>query len=340
VNESSGAIISSGWSGFLGGQRLLFGPDGDQYRYGTRKNYLSPNYSTPPQNLETSSYAEPTYVESSGTHPDSEDLRESDVPNAFAIGSKLVSIEPGHSQTFFPTTTTQEFYSPTLPNTTRRQQKESVWLGTTFSNTSSPTYPFGSYKEDAYQILSAFTRYSASTEWRLLHGNRTGFGFTSGRSTSWLASNVSLADVRAELNDWYGVVSFGGRDIVRVNQFGDNPFLDGLTPPIPTWQKLELSILRDAGSTPNPLSPLAPVGHNTLLLQLRNITPIRTHGLCGLDKATGVIVWQRDVGKLLQPFGGATNAGGSPVAFANNIIVVRTACQPGKDVPVFSRGDT
>jgi len=342
VNESSGAIISSGWSGLLDSTRLMFGPDGDQYRYGGRKRYLSSTYSTSSHNLQTSPYAEPNYVESSGTHLDSDDLRESDVPNAYAIGSKLISIEPGHSQTFFSTATTAEFFSPTLPNVTHRQQKESVWLGTTVSGGSDATYPFGFYKRDTYQILSAFTRYSASTEWRLLHGNRSGFGFsfTSGRSTNWLASNVSLADVRTELNDWYGAVSSGGRDIVRVNPFGDDPFLEGLTPPIPTWQKLELSILRDGSGTPNALSPLAPVGHNTLLLQLRNITPIRTHGLCGLDKSTGVIVWQRDIGKLLQPSGGATNAGGFPMAFANNVVVVRTACQPGKDIPVFSRGDT
>lgn len=343
LDEGSGASIDSGWSGLMSSSTVLFGDAGNQYRYGTRARYVSATNSTAGQNLDVGPYAEPAYVESFGADPDANDLRERDVVESFGgfgVGSNLVFLEPLQQQTFFPPSSVAEYRSPLLGTLSQRVTKRDTWLAwTTRQSAEQIEYPFGTFQADMFSVLSAFGRFNESAEWRLVHGTETSGAFSPGIATDWFPADVSLATVDAALLDWYGSVSFGGPQIASRNFPAPDPWLEGRTPPIPTWQKLgNIRILRDAGSTPNPLSPLAPQNRNCLVLQLRNLTTLRTHALCGLSPATGVIQWQRDIGRRIAPIGDVVNAGGYAYAFAQNRIVVFTACRPTVDLPVYPRG--
>ena len=328
IDEGTGTGISVGWSGFLAGTTIRFCGSNNQYRTGVRKRY-SPSGSS-------AVYAEPLYIESFGGDPDAADLRETDVSLAYGVGTKQVVIENSWiSQTF-----SQTFAATNQFNSSQGGSGHSYsapWMsGSTGTIAANSAYPFGSYRRDYFFLMSSFTRFSASTEWQLLHGSVSAGTFTPFKQSSWFPLFVSLDTVKAELAAWYGSISGGGNPIVFVNPWGEDPAREAASPPLPTWQRInEIWVYRNATSTPNPFSPLVPVSINAMSLKLRNKRRIRTHPLAGLNPETGEIVWQRDIGMhptLNQP------AGGSPVAFYSNTIVVQTECKAGVDTPIFPRG--
>jgi hypothetical protein len=340
VRESDGGTVAFGWSGLLNGTNILISDDGEFYTSGSRKGYTSSTNSTPGDNLSSSGYREPTYMEGVSSDASAYVLRETDTRSSFGVGSKLVNILYPMTTNAFDPSPTSVFRSPVLGNSTQRELLGNNWLANTERINSSGAYPFGAAMFDWFQVLSAGSRFNASAEWRLQHGNLSGGTFVATRSTDWFASDVSLAVVKAAVLAWYGSVAFGGRPVVLINVFGDDPSLEGLSPPIPTWQKIEnIDLLRGASSTPNATSPLAPNSANCMSLELRNLIPLQTYSLCGLDKSNGLIVWQRDIGLLPTPLFGEVNAGGAPFHFSTNTAVVHTTCRPGEDVPIFSRGD-
>ena len=186
-------------------------------------------------------------------------------------------------------------------------------------------------------MLSSFTRFSESTEWRLQHGSSYGGNMFVHKQTSWFSYYQPLQDVKDQLQAWYGRVSGGGIPIVLVNLFGDEPKTELV--PLPTWQLIkDIMILRDTGVGPNPFSPLAPHHMDMFRLQWRNRTPILRKSLSGLEPQTGLAVWQRDVGIYPSDVTNTVRAGFGFMSMKNNIVVVSTACKPDQNPEVLPRG--
>ena len=318
VNESDGSTSAQGWNGLLVSSQTRIDDTGEWLFTGERKR-LNNSYGA--------SYAEVAYVESYGTTSGGSDLRETDIRSATVSGKLITSgIVPavGFSTTAF---------SQGSANTTTTTL-QGLWLCKTETKTAQAEYSYGSYRRDTFNQTSGFERFALSTEWRLRHGTVSGSVFSANKTTNWYAFDVDLATVKSDVAAWYGSVAGGGVAIVRINIFGDDPFLTNQTVPLPTWQLIqEIVVLRDVGSTPNPASPLAPVTMDTIQLQLRNMQQIVTHTLIGSDPATGVIEWQRHVGE---------NSG---VAATYNIlfatdgqVVISTQCNPDIDPDIFGRG--
>ena len=333
LDAASGTSSGYGYSGFLNGTRIVFGDGDNQYRTGGRHGFTPSG--------QAALYSEPLYVESYGTAVNLEDLRETDcwsANGAYAVGTKQIADlygwtsediarnRPAEQQFVSSPAGDQYGYSYTAP-----------WLtGTSGSLPSQTEYPWGRFRRDYFQPMSSFTRFTAGTEWQLLHGSYVGGIFYPHKQTSWFPLYVSLATVKDELNAWYGSIAGGETPIVQVNPFGDSPDSESASPPLPTWQRInEMRIYRDAG-TPNAFAPLAPRFVTNMALKLRNRRNIQTHPLVGQNPATGEIVWQRDVG--MHPTIANQPATGGIVAFANNTIVVRTECKAGVDTPIFPRG--
>lgn len=320
VDEGSGATISYGWSGFLAGTNIIFGDSDNQYRTGIRHSYTPSGQSA--------SYFNVNYVESYGTDNNAADIRETDIRATYAVGTKQIAFGSGVTE---PTAT---FISSQASN---NYAVSGPWMSASSGTIPAGTgYPFGSYRRDFYFILSSAVRFSDSTEWQLLHGSSSGGSFFTYKQTSWFPLYVSLDTVKAELLAWYGSVAGGGNPIVYVNPFGEDPEREATTPQLPTWQRIkEIWVLRDAFSTPNPFSPLAPLSIDRMCLKLRNRRKIVTHSLLGLNPSDGTIAWQRDVG-IHPTLNVPANA--NPMAFAQNTIVVGTLCKAGVDTPIFPRG--
>jgi|GEM_PF-2352393 len=330
LDAATGAGISVGWSGFLSGTRIMFCDGDHQYRTGVRHGFTPSG--------DRASYAEPLYVESYGTDANAEDLRETDAGGAFGVGTKQVTIASGWTSNTLVNqfqTTTQFISNPA--ESYGYTYRSPFLCGSTGTIPSQSTYPFGSFRRDFFYLMSSGTRFSAGTEWQLLHGSVYGDSFYPQKQTSWFSLYVSLATVKDELAAWYGSVAGGGVSIVRVNPFGDSPDRESASPQLPTWQRInEIWILRDASDTPNPFSPLAPRSNNAMALKLRNRRRINTHPLIGQNPATGEIVWQRDIG--MHPTIDDEPVGGYLVSFANNTVTVATTCKAGVDTPIFPRG--
>ena len=329
-DAGSGAGSGYGWSGFLGGTRIQFCGSGTQYRTGTRHQFTPSG--------DRAFYAEPLYIESYGTDSNAEDLRETDVQNAYAVGTKQVTIENGWSSQ----TLASNFAAAVQYNSSRATSSgyaySSPWMcASTGTIPSQSSYPWGSFRRDYFFLMSSGTRFSAGTEWQLLHGSVAGGTFSAHKQTSWFPLYVSLDTVKAELAAWYGSISGGGAAILQVNPFGDDPARGSASPPLPTWQRIQqIWVYRDASSTPNPFSPLTPVHVDAMALKLRNRRKIRTHPLVGQNPETGEIVWQRDIG--MHPTIENQPVGGYIASFANNTVVVMTECKAGVDTPIFPRG--
>ena len=333
LDAATGTGTGYGWSGFLGGTRILFCGSNNQYRIGTRHSFTPSG--------DDAVYADPLYVESYGTDANAGDLRESDIggyyTSAYGVGTKQVAIVNGWTsktlaQNFNATT---QFNSvPAGPGYAYNAPWMSASSGTIPAGSG---YPFGTFRRDFFFLMSSLTRFSAGTEWQLLHGNSVGGTFSAYKQTSWFPLYVSLDTVKAELESWYGTIAGGGGQIVVVNAFGNDSARDSASPPLPTWQRItSIWIYRDASSTPNPFSPLAPVSVNTMSLKLRNRRKIHTHPLVGANPETGEIVWQRDIG--MHPTTENEPAGGYIVSFSSNTVVVSTSCKAGVDTPIFPRG--
>lgn len=324
----SGAGISSGYAGFLSGMKVLFGESGGQYRFGQRKRFT-------PSGGDTGGYWDVGYVESFGSDNDLADLRETDVVDAFGVGSKKVTVISGWTSSVVSAqfSSSQNYVSPAASTSYSYSRP---WMVVSATSASSATFPFGSFRTDYFYTFSLLTRFSASTEWRLEHGNSIDGIFTAHKSTSWFPLLVSLETVKAEMQAWYGNITGGTVPILKINQFGDDPFLPLLSPQVPTFQLLrEIRVHRDIGTPPNPLASLAPVFANRFRLSLRNSRKVLTHSIIGSNPATGEIQWQRDVG--ITP--GTNNpAPCAATAFLNNTLVVRTACKAGVDMYVYPRG--
>lgn len=322
VDEAAGTVLESGWSGMLRTTRVVFADDGTLYWTGTRKSRFGDGNST-------SDYAETLYVESVGTEIDAENLRETDITGTFGLGAKQVAIGVStHS------TDTVAFLSPVATN--NLWQKTNPWMVRSTTQVADATY-YTFYRRDEFYILSTFTRFTVAAEWNLQHGRMVSGSFVMEQETGWLASDVALASVRAIVEAWYGPTDFLGTPSVRINIFGDDPLLDGLTPPTPTWQKMrEITVFRDTDTTPNSPLPIVPGANNTFQLLLRDATPIVTHPLQGLDTATGVIEWQRDVGLKVST---DDPADFTPLLLVDDTVVVRTACRPVTDPSAYPRGD-
>jgi hypothetical protein len=329
LDAASGASSGYGYSGFLSGTRVLFCEGDNQYRTGLRHGFTPSG--------RRADYATPLYIESYGTDPNLNDLRETDATGAYGVGTKQVGgISGWSSKTLAQNFRTEELlvspqaagsgYSYTAP-----------WLvGTTGTIPAQTGYPWGSFRRDFVYLMSSFTRFSASTEWQLLHGSYAGGTFFAQKQTSWFSLYVSLDTVKDELEAWYGSIAGGGSPIVYVNPFGDSPDRESASPPLPTWQRInEIWVYRDA-NLPNPFSPLAPRANDTWALKLRNKRKIMTHPLIGQNPETGEIVWQRDIG--MHPTIEDEPVGGNIVALSGNRVVVTTRCKAGVDTPIFPRG--
>jgi hypothetical protein len=323
LDESDGSVLETGWSGMLNSTRVVFAEDGSLYWTGGRKTRFADGNST-------TEYKETGYVESVGTEIDAEELRETDVLGTFGLGSAQVCVPSG----YFNQTDTVTFLSPVATN--NLWQKTNPWMVRSTTNVGSAWY-YTFYHRDEFYFLSTTTRFSDATEWNLQHGKIVSGSFVAEKETDWLASDVSLASVRTIVEAWYGPRTATPSPSVEINIFGDDPFLDALSPPLHTWQKIQqITVTRDTDDTPNSPSPIVPNSNKVFRLQLRNATPIVTHPLAGLAPETGVIQWQRDVGLLMESDDPATFA---PVLLANDTAVVWTGCRPVVDPDVFPRGD-
>lgn len=314
LDESDGSVVTSGWNGLLVNSQIRFDDGGEWYITGTRKR------------VGGQSYWEIPFVESYGTTSGGNDLRERDI-GGDGISGMIVGLggTPGGS--------TAGLQGRANSTTTTLQ---GVWLCRTESRSAQAEYPWGFYRRDTFGQVSQLTRRSQSTEWRILHGSTSSGGFTAHKSTTWYAFNVSLATVRADVEAWYGSVFGGGVPIARINVFGDDPFLAGQTPALPTWQLIqEIVVLRDNSGTPNPTAPLAPNAMDTIRIELRNIVPIVTHTIAGSNPADGVIEWQRHVGTK-----SGANALAQPVRVSHGQTVYATECNPDIDTGVYPRGAT
>ena len=329
LDAGSGTTSGYGWSGFLSGTRILFCDGDNQYRTGVRHGFTPSG--------RRADYAEPLYVESYGTDANAEDLRETDFVGVYAVGTKQVSgINGWSSKTLSQNFRTAEQFNSS-PAAGAGYSYSAPWLtGTTGTIPAGSGYPWGSFRRDFFYLMSSGTRFSAGTEWQLLHGSIAGGIFYPHKQTSWFSLYVSLDTVKDELEAWYGSIAGGGNPIVYVNPFGDSIDRESASPPLPTWQRInEIWVYRDA-NTPNPFSPLAPRFADAMSLKLRNKRKILTHPLVGQNPATGEIVWQRDIG--MHPTIEDEPVGGRIVSFTNNTIVVATECKAGVDTPIFPRG--
>jgi hypothetical protein len=314
LDESDGSSVAYGWNGLLVNSQVRFDDGGEWYVTGTRKR------------IGSQSYWEIPFVESYGTTSGGNDLRERDI-GGDGISGMIVGLGGTSGGS------TAGLQGRANSTTTTLQ---GVWLCRTESRSAQAEYPWGVYRRDTFGQVSQLTRRSQSTEWRILHGSTSSGGFTAHKSTTWYAFNVSLATVRTDIEAWYGSVFGGGVPIARINVFGDDPFLAGQTPALPTWQLIqEIVVLRDNSGTPNPTAPLAPNAMDTIRIELRNIVPIVTHTIAGSNPEDGVIEWQRHVGTK-----SGANALAQLVRVSHGQAVYATECNPDIDTGVNPRGAT
>ena len=316
LDESDGSTIEQGWNGLLSFSAVEFDYNGNWYFTGTRKQLSGTNF------------AEVAFVESYGSTSGGDDLREQDFFGTFsARGIDTNIVRAGGNGVYLPPS-----YQARANSTTLNIQTN--WLVRTETRAAEAAYPHGFYRRDSYTQLSPRYRFSESTEWRILHGSLSGTTFTANKTSDWYAYDVALATVKADLLAWYGTVTGGTNPIAEVNPFGDDPFLEGQTPELPTWQLIrDLRILRDLGSTPNPLGPLAPTTVDTIRIEFRDSVALVSKSMLGCTPSTGVITWQRDVGTK-----SGVSALWQMVRCSNGQVVAATECSPTIVPDVYPRG--
>ncbi len=311
LNESDGTLVASGWNGLLSNSFLRFDYNGSWYFTGTRRR------------VSNTGVWDVAFVESYGTTSGGNDLRERDWSeggiDSMIVGTGGVQGTSASNQGRATSTTAS---------------LSGNWVCRTESRAAQAEYPWGFYRRDTFDQLSVLRRFSQSSEWRILHGSITSGVFTAHKSTSWYAFNVALATVKADVAAWYGNVAGGGVAIAEINIFGDDPFLAGQSPNLPTWQLIQnVRVLRDSTGTPNPLSPLAPLAMDTIRIEVRNMTPLVTKSMIGSSVSEGVVQWQRDVGTK-----SGVSAAWNMVRVSDGQVVVATECSPSIVPAVFPRG--
>jgi hypothetical protein len=153
-------------------------------------------------------------------------------------------------------------------------------------------------------------------EWRFVHRS----GGSNVKTTAWFSVDATEAEVDTELQAWYGEPLTGYPTItisgtVEAHEFQDQPF----------WQYMPLAhieIWTDATG-----AVFAPRGR-VLGLEVRNGTAFGRKALVTMNRTTGAIKWQKDVG-LADPVYTAGDTVSGNIAFADpDQVVVATLCKP------------
>lgn len=152
-------------------------------------------------------------------------------------------------------------------------------------------------------------------EWRFVHHQ----GGTNHKTTAWFAIDATEAEVETELQAWYGEPITGYQTItisgtVEAHDFQTQPF----------WQYMPLAhieIWTDATG-----AVFAPRGR-VLGLEVRNGTAYGRKAFVTMNRTTGAIKWQKDVG-LADPDYTAGDTVSGNIAFADpDQVVVATLCK-------------
>jgi len=153
-------------------------------------------------------------------------------------------------------------------------------------------------------------------EWRFVHH----LGGTNYKTTAWFSVNATQSEVDAELQAWYGEPLTGYPTItisgtVEAHDFQTQPF----------WQYMPLAGIRiwtDATG-----AVFAPRGR-VLGLEVRNGTAYGRKSLAAMNRTTGAIKWQKDVGLADPDYTTGDRVSGN-IAFADpDQVVVATLCRP------------
>jgi len=153
-------------------------------------------------------------------------------------------------------------------------------------------------------------------EWRFVHH----LGGTNYKTTSWFSIDATESEVETELQAWYGEPISGYPTIFISGTVEDHDFQNQ-----PFWQYMPLAhieIWTDATG-----AVFAPRGR-VLGLEVRNGTAYGRKSLVTMNRTTGAIKWQKDVGLADPDYTAGTTVSGN-IAFADpDQVVVATLCKP------------